>query len=135
MIRVECTCFAAPLLGALDYGLDRWRWWPIEEPSSALAALKRAALSEGNVLAKVSSGEVPLADAAALGFLPGIEPSQPVAAEDALRHKTGIFGQLTTNGWLRSCPACRRVPEITRRDLYAKADAALAEGERTIAVI
>ena len=42
--------------------------------------------------------------------------------------------QPTTKGWLQKCPACGQVPGISRRDLYAQADAALAEGERTITV-
>ena len=130
MIRVECSCSAAPLLGALDYGQDRWWWWPvIEDRMSVLATLKRK-----SVFAVVSSGEVPTADAVALGFLPGVKPDHSVTVEEALRHQTGLFGKLTTKHWLRSCPACGRNPEVKRRDLYALADAALADGVRTITV-
>ena len=131
-VRVVCTCFAAPLLGALFYLQDQWWWWPVDrEP--VLAALKRAT-RRGEQFAVLRSGKVSAADAEALGFLPGVHLNR-TTAEDALRRKTGPLGpRPTTKGWLRPCPACGRPPTIKRRDLYAKADAAVAGGERTITV-
>jgi hypothetical protein len=133
-LRVVCTCFAAPLLGALFYLQDQWWWWPIIERAPNLATLKASSV-KGEMFAALRSGEVSQGDAQALGFLPGVRSDGSVTTEDALRGKTGPLSMRPTpKGWLRPCPACGGVPEIKRGDLYSQADAALAEGERTITV-
>ena len=132
-VRVVCSCFAGPLLGALFYLQDQWWWWPVIDREPVLATLKRRSLQGGSFLA-VRDGEVSQADADALGFT-GTRRTTTMTAEDALRHKTGpLHSRPTTKGWLRKCPACGQVPKISRRDLYTKADAARAEGEPTITV-
>lgn len=133
-LQVRCTCLAGPLLGALFRLQDQWWWWPVKDREPVLATLKRSTRS-GKKFAVLRSGDVSEADAQALGFLPGVRPDGSVTSEDALRHKTGPFRwQPTTKGWLRPCPACGKVPDIKRSDLYSQADTAVADGEPTITV-
>ena len=77
----------------------------------------------------------PMAAASALGFLPGIRSDDSLTDNEARGSKTRPFHQRpTTKGWLRPCPACSKVPDIKRSDLYSQADTAVAAGERTITV-
>ena len=127
-VSVRCTCTPSPILGALFHLQGQWWWWPIIAKDSVLETIKR----EG-WMAAVRSGTVTDADAVALGFARGIRPANPVSAEEALHRKTGPFHwRPTTKGWLRACPACGCVPEISRKALYTRAFAAVDRHEATV---
>ena len=134
-VRFECSCFAAALLGAVSHLAGGWWWWQVEESAPVLATLKRR-LAQDGWLKVVREGTVSREDAAALGFDPDRQGRTTVTAVEALHRKTEPIKLLPNGGkgWLRPCPACGRVPDINRRDLYALADAAVAEGVRTVTV-
>lgn len=142
-VRVACSCRDERLLGVLerrqphqDRYVHRMSWWVWEiddRRESVLAVLRR----DGN--RAIDDNRVGFGEAVALrhAALPASVPGKPtVTTAEALKRRTGPFkGRYPdTNGWLRRCPSCGVVPEITRGELYTLADEAEANGQRTVRV-